>query len=161
MLATVGLGLDACGDDVVVAVVVLLVVDLLVVVLVVVVVVVLLVVVVVVDIDVLAVVLGTLRLVKLICDLKTSVGETEVVLTLGLLVEIILGSAKCLVSSVGLGIGIGLNCFGTCGKAWLLGNLLKAGERLRGRSGDIGLMFCGGPRNTLDPKPGMELGPGN
>ena len=157
MLATVGLGLDAFGDDVVVAVVVLLVVDLLVVVLIVVVV--LLVVVVVVCIVVLAVVLGTLGSVKLICDLKTSVGETEVVLTLGLLVEIILGSGKCLVSRVGLGIGMGRNCFGTCGKAWLLGNLLNAGERLRGCSGDIGLMFCGGPRNTLDPKPGMALGP--
>ena len=37
----------------------------------------------------------------------------ETTLTGGLLVDITLGSGKCLVSSVGFGIAIGLNCFGT------------------------------------------------
>lgn len=75
-----------------------------------------------------------------VCDLKPSVGETLsallcgglVAITLGLLVEITLGSGKCLVSSVGFGIGIGLNCFGTCLNAWLPGNLWNAGARFSG-----------------------------
>ena len=75
--------------------------------------------------------------------------------TLGLLVEMILGSAKCLVSRVGFGIAMGRNCFGTCGKAWLVGNLRKAGERL---IGGIGLIFRGSPRKPFEPKLGIGLG---